>query len=371
MRLGMFIQPGHFPEKSIKAGYDYDLSVIRLLDELGYDEVWLGEHFTSSYENNPAPDLLIAQALLQTSRIKMAVGAHALPYHHPLELACRVAALDHMAEGRLMMGLGSGAIPSDWNAFCVDGMSGQHREMARESYTIIKKLWTERRPWKYEGKYWSVERIADDWGAEGKLGWYMYPYQDPHPPMAMAGFSDRSGTLKMAGELGLLPMSLSMNKRYMAGHWEAVEEGAAQAGLTPNRADWRVVKEVFVANTDAEARKYGRDGELGRYYREYMLPLYRTFGFLGHFKHDDSVDDEDVTVEYLYEYQWAIGSPDTVAEKLSELQEQCGGFDNLLVLGADYSRDPEPWAKSLRLLKQEVAPQIYIPSRRPSQMARV
>lgn len=370
MRLGMFMQPGHFPDHSVKAGYDYDLSQISLLEKLGYEEVWLGEHFTSRYENNPAPDLLIAQALLQTSKIKLAVGAHALPYHHPMELACRIAALDHLAQGRLMMGVGSGAIPSDWAAFNVDGMSGEHRAMARESLEIMKKLWTDKTPWKYEGKFWTVNRIPDEWGAEGKLGWHMYPFQEPHPPIAMAGFSERSGTLKIAGELGHIPMSLSMNKRYMGSHWDAVEEGAAKTGLTPNRNDWRVVKEVFVAKTDAEARKYGVDGELGRYYEEYMLPLYRAFGFLGHMKHDDSVDDKDVTVEYLFEHQWAIGSPDTVAEKLSDLQEECGGFETLLVLGIDYSANPEPWANSLKLLKEQVEPQVISPSKRIETAAR-
>jgi alkanesulfonate monooxygenase SsuD/methylene tetrahydromethanopterin reductase-like flavin-dependent oxidoreductase (luciferase family) len=358
MRLGMFIQPGHFPDRTLKASYEYDLEQIKMLDKLGFEEVWLGEHFTSRYENNPAPDLLIAQAIRETKNIRMAVGAHALPYHHPMELACRVAALDHLSEGRIMMGAGSGAIPSDWNAFCVDGMSGEHRDMARESLEIMIKLWTDRKPWKYEGKYWTVDRIADDWGADGALGWHMYPYQYPHPPIAFAGFSANSGSLRIAGERGFIPMSLSMNERYMANHWTSVEEGAAKGGRVADRKDWRVVKEVFVAKTDAEARKYGLDGALGRYYREYMLPLYRAFNFLGHLKHDDSVDDADVDEAYLFEHQWAIGSVDTVTEKLTSLHTECGGFETLLILGIDYADDPKPWEQSLKLLKNEVAPKI-------------
>ena len=58
--------------------------VIRTADRLGYTEAWIGEHFTAPWEPNPAPDLLIAQALMQTKRIKLAPGAHLLPYHHPL-----------------------------------------------------------------------------------------------------------------------------------------------------------------------------------------------------------------------------------------------------------------------------------------------
>jgi alkanesulfonate monooxygenase SsuD/methylene tetrahydromethanopterin reductase-like flavin-dependent oxidoreductase (luciferase family) len=100
MKLGLFLMPSHSPERSLLAGQQWDLAVLREADRLGYSEAWIGENFTSRWEPNPAPDLLIAQALLQTRQIKLAPGAHLLPYHHPAELACRVAYMDHLAEGR-------------------------------------------------------------------------------------------------------------------------------------------------------------------------------------------------------------------------------------------------------------------------------
>ena len=112
MKLGMFLMPSHPPERGLKAGQEWDLEVIRSADQLGYSECWIGEHFTAPWEPNPAPDLLIAQALMQTKRIKLAPGAHLLPYHHPAELACRVAFMDHLAEGRYMLGIGASGLPS-------------------------------------------------------------------------------------------------------------------------------------------------------------------------------------------------------------------------------------------------------------------
>ena len=50
-------------------------------------------------------------------------------------------------------------------------------------------------------------------------------------------------------------MSLNLNPAYVGSHWESVEEGARRTGRTPNRADWRMVREVFVADTDAEAMR--------------------------------------------------------------------------------------------------------------------
>ncbi|HJY79518.1 MAG TPA: LLM class flavin-dependent oxidoreductase, partial [Candidatus Binatia bacterium] len=102
MKAGVFMMPSHPPERDFYAGHQWDLEHLELCDKLGFHEAWVGEHFTAPWEPNPAPDLLIAQALLRTKSIKLCPGAHLLPYHHPTELAHRVAFLDHMAQGRFM-----------------------------------------------------------------------------------------------------------------------------------------------------------------------------------------------------------------------------------------------------------------------------
>jgi hypothetical protein len=140
MEIGYFTMPSHPPECGLKEGQDWDLQVLRWLDELGYQEAWIGEHHTAPWEPHPAPDLLIAQALLQTKNIRIGPGGFLLPYHHPAELANRVAMLDHLSEGRLNFGVAASGLPSDWAMFNVDGMSGQNRDMTREALEIILKL---------------------------------------------------------------------------------------------------------------------------------------------------------------------------------------------------------------------------------------
>ncbi len=83
------------------------------------------------------PTCCLAQALLRTKSIKLAPGAHLLPYHHPVELAHRVAYFDHLAQGRFMLGVGASGIPGDWALFDVDGQNGEHREMTREALEIM------------------------------------------------------------------------------------------------------------------------------------------------------------------------------------------------------------------------------------------
>ena len=138
---------------------------------------------------------------------------------------------------------------------------------------------------------------------------HIKPFQKPHPPIGVAGVSAGSETLKVAGERGFLPMSLNLNQTYVASHWASVEEGARRTGRTPSRADWRLVREIFVADTDEEAWRLSVGAQMGRMMREYFLPLLKNVGVIQYLKHDDAVADSDVTPEYCARHNWLIGSP--------------------------------------------------------------
>jgi alkanesulfonate monooxygenase SsuD/methylene tetrahydromethanopterin reductase-like flavin-dependent oxidoreductase (luciferase family) len=137
-----------------------------------------------------------------------------------------------------------------------------------------------------------------------------------------------------------------------------VEIGAAKTGRKPNRQDWRMVREVFVADTDEEAWRLSVGDMMGRMMGEYFLQLLGHFGFKDYLKHAPDVPDSDVTVEYCAKHNWIVGSPSTVAEKIEKIYDEVGGFGTLLVFGFDYKHKPEAWRNSLRLLKQEVLPRL-------------
>jgi alkanesulfonate monooxygenase SsuD/methylene tetrahydromethanopterin reductase-like flavin-dependent oxidoreductase (luciferase family) len=355
MELGYFSMPSHPPERGLKEGHDWDLQTLRWLDELGFAEAWIGEHHTAPWEPHPAPDLLIAQALLQTKQIKIGPGGFLLPYHHPAELANRVAMLDHLSGGRLLFGVAASGLPSDWAMFGVDGMSGANRDMTREALDIILRMWGDEPSFEYKGKYWNVSKPELMFGF---LKPHIKPLQKPYPRIGVAGLSQNSDTLKMAGEHGFMPLSLNLNPAYVGTHWDAVMEGAKRTGRTPSRRDWRMVREVFVAESDDQAMELSVGGMMGRMMREYFLPLLGQFGFLQYLKHDQSVPDSDVTPEYCAKHNWLIGSPKTVAEKLEKVYTDVGGFGGLLVFGFDYLDNPNAWHNSLRMLARDVAPRI-------------
>jgi alkanesulfonate monooxygenase SsuD/methylene tetrahydromethanopterin reductase-like flavin-dependent oxidoreductase (luciferase family) len=228
--------------------------------------------------------------------------------------------------------------------------------MTREAMDIILNMWTQEPGWSFEGKYWKA--AVPQPTEVGLLGHHIKPLQQPHPPIGVAGLSAPSPTLAMAGEHGWIPMSLNLNPGYVKSHWESVEAGAAKAGRTVSRRDWRMVREVFVADTDEEAWRWSVGDMMGRMMREYFLPLLNAFGFLQYLKVDMNIPDEDVNVEYCAEHNWLIGSPATVADKIEKVYAEVGGFGHLLLFCFDYADQPERWRRSMQLLGEEVMPRV-------------
>ena len=356
MELGFFIMPSHPPERPLFEGHEWDLQALRWADEFGYQEAWIGEHHTCPWEPNPAPDLLVAQSLRETKRMRIGTGGFLLPYHHPAELANRAAMLDHMSQGRFNFGIAASGLPSDWAMFDVDGMAGEHRTMLKEALDIILRLWSDEEEYEHKGKYWTVRKPAPN--VHGTLRPHLKPLQKPYPPICLTGLSAKSDTLRLCGERGFIPMSLNLNTGYVRGHWDSVVAGAESVGRVADRNLWRVCREVCVAETEAAAWKLAVHGGLGRLWNEHLLPLFRDFNYLPFLKHDQAVPDSDVTVEYLAQHNWLIGTPATVAEKLEATHHQLGGFGTLVMLGTDYIDHAEAWRDSMQMIAQEVMPKV-------------
>ena len=356
MELGYFTMPLHPPGSNLAKTLRDDLDQMVALDRLGYKEAWIGEHFTAQWENIPAPDQFIAMALAMTENIVLGTGVTCMPNHDPFMVAHRIAQLDHLAQGRFYWGVGSGGFPGDFDVRGIDPKSGEQRKMTRDALDLVLKLWDDPKPGLYEHKYWrfTVPEPDDRFGQR----FHVKPYQKPHPPIGVAGVSPRSDTLLLAGERGYIPMSINLvPAATLQGHWEAVEEGASKTGQSPQRSTWRIAREVYVADTTDEARDQALNGTLGRDFEGYFLNLLPLFKMMDLMKTDSEMPDSDVTLEYLLDNIWIVGSPDEVAGKLRRLYEDVGGFGVLLAMGHEW-QPRYKWERSMTLLAQEVMSQL-------------
>jgi limonene 1,2-monooxygenase len=137
-RFGAFIAPYHDPAGNPALQIRRDLELAELLDRLGYDEAWFGEHHSGAYEIIASPELMIAAAAERTKRIRLGTGVNSLSYHHPYILADRIMQLDHMTMGRAMLGMGPGQLPSD--AFMMGIDPRRQRDMMVEAAEVIVPL---------------------------------------------------------------------------------------------------------------------------------------------------------------------------------------------------------------------------------------
>ena len=356
MQVGYFAMPLHPPGSDFTRTVHDDLLQIVALDELGYREAWIGEHFTIEWENIPSPELFLASAIPMTKDIVLGTGVTCMPNHNPFHIAHRIAQLDHQARGRFYWGVGSGASPLDFEVFGVDAEAGEHRSLTRETIDAVLGIWNGLPPGVYENRFWRF-RIPE---ARTDVGFrvHLKPYQKPHPPIAVAGLSARSETLVLAGERGWIPMSINhVPAPTLKTHWGAVEEGARKSGLTPSRSSWRIARDVLVADTTAEARREALEGVLARDFYGYIYPVLAKNDQLSLFKSDPDMPDEDVTLEYVVDNVWLVGSPEDVEAKIRKLYADVGGFGTLLAMGHEWE-PRETWLRSMTLLAKEVIPSL-------------
>src|SRR5580765_1522050 len=114
LRNGIFLAPFHPLEEDPTEAIHRDLALVELLDRLGYEEAWIGEHHSAGFEIIASPELFIAAAAERTNRINQ---------------------LDHMTRGRIMFGAGPGLLPSD--AFMLGIPVEKQRQRMAESLDVI------------------------------------------------------------------------------------------------------------------------------------------------------------------------------------------------------------------------------------------
>ncbi|MBV8612850.1 MAG: LLM class flavin-dependent oxidoreductase, partial [Acetobacteraceae bacterium] len=131
LRSGIFLAPFHALEENPTMALQRDMELVEHLDRLGYNEAWIGEHHSGGFEIIASPEVFIAAAAERTRHIRLGTGVASLPYHNPFILADRMVQLDHQTRGRVMFGVGPGALVHD--AVKIGVRAADQRRMMNES----------------------------------------------------------------------------------------------------------------------------------------------------------------------------------------------------------------------------------------------
>jgi alkanesulfonate monooxygenase SsuD/methylene tetrahydromethanopterin reductase-like flavin-dependent oxidoreductase (luciferase family) len=354
IRYGMFIMPFHDPAKPLAQCFDEDLELIVQAEELGFSEFWIGEHHTMKYEPIVMPEIFIARALGETRRIRLGPAPVCVNQHHPAHVASRLAFLDHLSKGRLNLCLGAGSVTADQELYGAEPRNAS--EMVDEAIDMILRLWSSDPPYELAGKYWriSLKKTVD---TETGIGYIHRPLQQPHPPIAIPGMSRNSPSMKMAGQRGYQPFGHCLiTWNVLADTWQTYEKAGLEAGRAPRRADWKIARSIFLADTTREAVQKVRSNSLGRNF-EYIGKLFDRGLGRKIYKRDLNMPDSECNLDYLMQEQIIAGDVGEVLRRLLLLIEETGPFGTLVLMSYDWD-DKKSWLHSMSLFAHELMPAL-------------
>jgi alkanesulfonate monooxygenase SsuD/methylene tetrahydromethanopterin reductase-like flavin-dependent oxidoreductase (luciferase family) len=359
MKLGLVAMPMSSRQQSLAETYAELADRVVLADSLGYHEVFMGEHFTSSNMPVASPLILLATLINQTRHIRLGTGVVGLPYHHPAIVASELAQFDHLSGGRLNFGFGPGGLLSDMELFGVVDESQRSRAMFASLKSILE-LWEAEAPFTLAGSGESFgvqEHANSDLGVGNPLR----PLQAPHPPIFVTAMSPQSSSVRRAVEEGWSPISAHFcSTAVLKSHGEIIAETASAQGRQADYSAWRVARHIVVRASDAEAEDVALN-PLGitSFAIERMWQMLLG-GDLGHvMKPDLSQRDDEVSLEALIKSTVMFGSPKTVAEKIHSLRGDVGSFGHLLLAVVDGNEtDNRIERETMELLIRDVLPQV-------------
>lgn len=342
MRFGAFFAPFHSDKVNPTLALERDLDLCQWMDELTFDEAWIGEHHSGAYECIASPEVFIATAAERTKHIRFGTGVNSLSYHHPLILADRIAQLDHQIRGRLMFGVGPGQLIADAYMMGVD--PADLRRRMHESLEVLVKL--------FNGETVSCET---DWFTLREARMHILPYQNPLE-IAVASAISPTGAVA-AGKHGGAMLSVAASNpagfEALAEHWEIYEKKAAEFKQNVSRDSWRIVTPFHIAETKQQAEEDLRHGllDMFNYFKKFggdMMPTVKNFEEALEAWQSDGLGAFGVGM---------VGTPDDLIEHIKKLQEQSGGFGTFLSL-AHNAADYTATKRSYELVARYVMPEF-------------
>ena len=354
MKFGIFtIVPWH-ESKGQRQSLDEALAQIELADQLGIDEVWLGEHRFSRHGLLSGIWSFAGLVAGRTERIRIGTAVVVLPLHNPILVAEEAAMVDNISGGRLNLGIGAGYQRQEFDGLDVD--INESRERFYEAVDVIKKAWTEE-TLTYHGKFTNVDNL-----------WVLpKPLQQPHPPLFQAvstspasiDFAAKNQIQVIAGGptdiLGQAPQVI-----------QAWREKMEEYGHPHEHLDPPMSKGIYVAPTVEEAE---RDAAELQNFSSRILNSQGNNGAIG------MPTDKDGNVPPGYEH-WAnrqsdrdrrddpghaglpplVGTPELVIERLKETQ--AAGINHVFGNFGFPGLPHEKVLRSIEMFAKEVMPHV-------------
>ena len=331
--------------------YDEEIANALLAEEVGFDLVSMVEHHFEDYALCPDNFVYLAHLAAQTSRIKLMTGAVIVPWHsQPLRIVEKAALLDHLSNGRMILGLGRGLSRREYGQFGIS--MDESRERFDEATPMILNALESGVMEAHEGQF----------------------FQQPEAqirPRPTRSFKGRTAQVAMSGDSvieaaknGLKMMQFAYKPTEV--HKQEVETYAEHYRREHNTAPpIPFFVDFCVCDTNADRAAENAD----RHVRRYLLSLMHHYEMMGdHFADAQGYEEygegakamqaagmEVVADEYLAGQTW--GTPQQILDKIQARRDILGAYDILLVTrfaGLPY----EDVERTMQTVANEVMPEL-------------
>ena len=346
MRFGHFFYPMRFDDSDDHRAIQECLDEALLAEELGYDAVWLAEHYFTGECVYGDPLVFASAIAVQTKRVEIGFGILELPLHNPVRVAIQTALLDNLCQGRLIVGTAKG---SNYNAYEYIGFGSDPETGVRqldEAEELLIKAWTTDNL-EFKGEHYEVSIPS----------MRPRPYQKPHPRLARACLNAES--IAEMARIGRPVLLRGRSTNHVGDgislYRETMEEsGFDDATIESNLDQIWVWREIHLAETDEQA------------FDEYLPVFHEAYvtmeGFRNRYNPPQYTMDRQTAPIPREMYgdspnpgtnELLVGSPERVTEQLRQLRD--AGVRNLMLTNRGLMSTGKT-ARSMRLMSERVMP---------------
>jgi len=248
MKIGLFDHVEH-GKRALATLFDERLAFAKAAEEAGIYCLHVAEHHATPLNMVPVPGVYLAAVARATKRMRLGPLVYLLPLYSPLRLIEEICILDHLSHGRMEVGVGRGVSPFELKYHKID--HDESRAIFIDAFNCISAgLTTD--SLNYSGKYYQYESVPIA----------LRPLQQPHPAF-WYGSSNTTGAT-WAGEHGMHFVSLGPTP-FAKTNIDAFKQALAKRGGPaqpkaefPGGTAIGVLRHIFIADTDAEAKRFGK-----------------------------------------------------------------------------------------------------------------
>jgi alkanesulfonate monooxygenase SsuD/methylene tetrahydromethanopterin reductase-like flavin-dependent oxidoreductase (luciferase family) len=303
---GLVLRSQFPPGDDATARFTEQVEQVHHVRDAGFTSVWATQHYLAEEFQYLHPLAVLGRLIPETGDMRIGTAITLMALAHPVDLAEQLATLDILSGGRLTVGAGLGYRDLEFDAFGVP--RDRRLRRFRENLDLVLRLWTD-------------DEVSFD-GDAGRLDGVrpvLRPVQRPHPPVWLAGHTDKALTRTAGMGLPWLAAAAHVDADYLRHQAAFFRAACAEQGRPGTEVN--VLQEIYVGASDEQAIEDVREALAAKY------AAYRTWG-------QDQVLPESQTFDKAFDDlrrgRFVLGGPESCRRQLEELITTVGPSHVLL-----------------------------------------